>query len=506
MDRTPVLQMLHITKRFPGVVANENVNLTLYPGEVHALLGENGAGKSTLLNILAGIYFPNEGEIRYNGVHVDINSPQAAVRLGIGMVHQHFKLVQTLSVAENIALYAGTCGKILNREKMEQDVARLAAQFHLDVEPDAQVEQLSIGEQQRVEILKLLASGANVLVLDEPTAVLTPQESTRLFVSLREMAQQGKAVLVITHKLSEVMRFADRVSVLRGGKSIGERLLSETNLEELTELMVGRRLMPVQAAARHTAGQTLLRLQDVCAYNDRGVARLKHVSLELRAGQILGIAGVSGNGQRELCEVIAGLRRYTSGSMEMAGQTLTRWNAAAAIDHGIAYIPDDRIDTGLASHLNAMDNLILKDFKKPCSSRFGILRRGRIKKRTQEVTEQYDVRSAGIEYPVANMSGGNIQKLLVAREVLLEPKVILASYPTHGLDIGAADSVHKILLQACEKGCAVLLISEDLDELFALADRLAVLYDGKIVGELSAEQASAEAVGRMMLGGADEQR
>ena len=502
MNKEPTLEMLHITKRFPGVVANEDVSLSLYPGEVHALLGENGAGKSTLINILAGIYFPNEGEIRYQGHRVEIGSPQAAVRLGIGMVHQHFKLVETLTAAENIALYSGACGRFLNHKKLENTVDALARQYHIDIAPGATIEQLSIGEQQRVEILKLLASGAQVLILDEPTAVLTPQESTNLFGSLREMAQQGKAVLVITHKLSEVMQFADRISVLRGGKFVGERLRRETDMDELTELMVGRRMAAPNVQKPSGKGETVLSLRGVYAKNDRGVERLKDISLQLKAGEILGIAGVSGNGQRELCEIIAGMRKCTRGAIEMGGRVMEKWSAADAIEKGVAYIPDDRIGTGLASHLSAVDNLILKDHRKPRNSRLGILKSGKIRKRAAQAVSDFDVRSVGIDAPVANMSGGNIQKLLVAREVLLDPKVIVASYPTHGLDIGAADSVHQMLLNECEKGKAVLMISEDLEELFALCSRIAVLYDGRIVDEFALGETAVpiEDVGRMMLG------
>ena len=503
----PVLEMRKITKRFPGIIANQDVDLRLYPGEVHALCGENGAGKSTLMNILTGIYFPNEGDIIFNGNCVEIDSPHTAVKLGIGMVHQHFKLVDTLSVADNIALYSKACGLFLNKKRMEEKVEDISKRFHLSVNPSAIVGDLSIGEQQRVEILKLLASGAEILILDEPTAVLTPQESDVLFESLKKMAKEGKSILVITHKLSEVMKSADRVTILRGGRSVGEMLLSDTNAESLAEMMVGHHVEHGERGrGRKISDDNVLEIKDVSLKDDRGIFLLKSISLNLRRSEVLGIAGVSGNGQKELCEILAGMKKPSKGTITINGKELGKWNTRKAIDSGVAYIPDDRIGVALAGHLDAMDNMIMKDFMSKENSNHGILNKKAIRNKTEKAFEEYDVRSAGIEYPVAFMSGGNIQKLLIAREVMLNPSIIIASYPTHGLDIGATESVHRILLSECEKGKSVLYVSEDLDELFEVSDRIAVMYDGKIVGVVSSDKSSIEEVGSMMLGNSQERK
>lgn len=501
MERQPLWEMRGITKRFPGVIANENVDLTLYPGEVHALLGENGAGKSTLMNILTGIYFPNEGTIRYKGHLVSLDSPRKAVSLGIGMVHQHFKLVEPMTVAENICLYAGKCGFILNQKRMNAQVRAYAERFQLAVEPSASIQQLSIGEQQRVEILKLLVSGSELLILDEPTAVLTPQEADALFAALRKMAQEGKSVLLITHKLGEVMRAADRITVLRGGKSIATMPLAETTQEELTALMVGRRLETVVRAADSVPEErVVLKLEHVCAANDRNLPALREVDLDLHAGEIVGVAGVSGNGQRELAEVLAGMRKVTGGRVILEETDVTGQSPRQAMERGIAYIPEDRLGVGLVGQMDLTENYILKNFSKPQSSRHGILRQKAIDQQTKEAVEAYQIKNAGIHTPAGLMSGGNLQKLLVAREVAEDPKVIIAAYPVHGLDVGAINSIHEILLEERRKGKAILLISEDLEELFALSDRIAVLYSGRLFEPLPIEQATVDVIGRRMVG------
>lgn len=501
MEKQPLLEMCGITKRFPGVIANENVNLTLYPSEVHALLGENGAGKSTLMNILTGIYFPNEGTIRYKGHTVSLDSPRKAVNLGIGMVHQHFKLIEPMTVAENICLYAGKCGFLLNKKQMNTQVKEYAQRFHLEVEPSATIQQLSIGEQQRVEILKLLVSGAELLILDEPTAVLTPQEADALFVALRQMAQEGKSVLIITHKLGEVMRVADRITVLRGGKSIATMPLAETTQEELTVLMVGHQLETAERVPNDRPGNhVVMKMSDVCAMNDRNLPALRNVDLELHAGEIVGIAGVSGNGQRELAETLAGMRKVTAGRLILEERDVTGQNPRQAIDNGIAYIPEDRLGVGLVGKMDLAENYILKNFSKPQSSRWGILRKKSINQQTQEAVDTYQIKNAGIHTPAGLMSGGNLQKLLVGREVAEDPKIIIAAYPVHGLDVGAINSIHKILLEERQKGKAILLISEDIDELFALSDRIAVLYSGKLSAPIPIEQATVDNIGLLMVG------
>lgn len=507
MEKLPLWEMQGITKRFPGVIANENVDLTLYPGEIHALLGENGAGKSTLMNILTGIYFPNEGMIRYKGQNVSLDSPRKAVAYGIGMVHQHFKLVDTMTVAENICLYAGKCGFFLNQKRMNDQVRACAERFQLAVEPSAAIHQLSIGEQQRVEILKLLISGAELLILDEPTAVLTPQESDALFVALRKMAQEGKSVLLITHKLGEVMRAADRITVLRGGKSIATMPLAQTTQEEMTELMVGRQLETVTRSADSSPeDRVLLKLENVCAVNDRNMPALQNVNLELHAGEIVGIAGVSGNGQRELAEVLAGMRKITTGRMLLEQTNVTGQTTNQAMERGIAYIPEDRLGVGLIGQMDLTENYILKSFSKSRFSSHGVMRKKAIEQQTKEAVDKYQIKNAGIHTPAGLMSGGNLQKLLVAREVAENPQIIIAAYPVHGLDVGAINSIHEILLEERRKGKAILLISEDLEELFALSDRIAVLYSGELFEPIPVEQATVNEIGRRMVGqkGGDE--
>ncbi|MGN1190162.1 MAG: ABC transporter ATP-binding protein, partial [Candidatus Ornithospirochaeta sp.] len=393
------------------------------------------------------------------------------------------------------------------QKRMEADVTDISNRFHLDVNPSAVVGELSIGEQQRVEILKLLASGAKILILDEPTAVLTPQESEALFKSLKDMAKEGKSILVITHKLSEVMKSADRITILRNGKSIREMLLEDTDIQSLTEMMVGHHVeRGERVSGRKISEENVLEIKDISLIDDRGVFLLKNINLNLMRSEVLGIAGVSGNGQKELCEIIAGIKNPSEGEMTINGKTLNRWNSRKAIESGIAYIPDDRIGVALAGHLDAMDNMIMKDFMSNENSKYGILKKKSIRNKTERTFTEYDVRSAGVDYPVAFMSGGNIQKLLIAREVQLNPSIIVASYPTHGLDIGATESVHRILLSESEKGKSVVYVSEDLDELFEVSDRIAVMYDGKIVGVVSSDESSIEEVGKMMLGNSQERK
>ena len=504
MEKGPLLEMRGITKRFPGVIANENVDLTLYSSEVHALLGENGAGKSTLMNILTGIYFPNEGTIRCKGRSVSLDSPRKAMELGIGMVHQHFKLVEPMTVAENVCLYAGKCGFLLNKKRMNAEVEEYARRFHLAVDPAATIQQLSIGEQQRVEILKLLVSGAEILILDEPSAVLTPQEADALFDALRQMAREGKSVLIITHKLGEVMQVADRITVLRGGRSVATMPLGQMNQEELTELMVGHQLETVKRTADQKPGSHIvMQMSGVSTSNDRNLPALQNVDLTLHSGEILGIAGVSGNGQRELAEVLAGLRKVTAGQLQLEGRDVTGQNPRQAIASGIAYIPEDRLGVGLVGKMDLTENFILKNFMKPQSSRYGILRKASINRQTQEAVDTYQIKTAGIHTAAGLMSGGNLQKLLVGREVAANPKVILAAYPVHGLDVRAINSIHKILLEERRKGKAILLISEDIDELFALSDRIAVLYSGQLSAAIPIEEATVEKIGLLMVGRKD---
>lgn len=498
---SPLLEMRGITKSFPGVVANDNINLLIYPGEVHALLGENGAGKSTLMSILTGLYRPDQGEILFKGAKVELKSPKDAVNRGIGMVHQHFRLVYPHTVTENVILGLKNTGLFLNLPKLHQEVAAFSAAYGLKVDPTARVWQLSVGERQRVEIMKLLYRGAEVLILDEPTAVLTPQEVVELFTTLNKMAAGGKAVIVITHKLNEVMEVADRITVLRGGKAVATMLKKDTCKEELIKLMVGREIATERNTDRRTSEQKVLEIESINALNDKGLAALRDFSIEVHAGEILGIAGVAGNGQRELAEVIAGLRPVLSGTIKINGQEVTNCTPDKVIESGVALIPEDRLGMGLVPNLNLVQNLILKSFKTKEYSKRGFLNHRYARENALKLVEIFEIKTAGIFRPVKLMSGGNQQKLLLAREISKSPNVMIASYPARGLDISATETVHKILLEQKRQGTAILLISEDLDEILSLSDRIAVMFDGRVMGILESGQANYEEIGLLMLGG-----
>ncbi|MEL7608677.1 MAG: ABC transporter ATP-binding protein [Bacillota bacterium] len=497
----PVLEMKAITKRFPGVIANNKVDLTLYPGEIHALLGENGAGKSTLMNVLTGIYASNEGTIFLNGKEVCIDRPKAAVDLGIGMVHQHFKLVDTLSVAKNIYLASGKSRFFLSEREMERIVRERSEEYNLSVDPKALVWQLSVGEQQRVEIVKLLFCGAELLILDEPTAVLTPQEAAALFKTLRKMAQAGKSILFITHKLFEVMTYADRITVLRNGKSVGTMRVEETSQQELIRLMVGRDVMGVTyERTKPEEPAPVLTLHGVHAYGDKNTMALNGINLCVYKGEILGIAGVAGNGQRELCEVIVGLKKAAGGSVVLNDEDVTNRSAKYILDKGVAFVPEDRMGMGLVASLNMMDNAILRDCGSPKNSRRGMLRKKEILAGTQEMVTRHEIKNSGLFRPISLMSGGNLQKLLLAREISGNPRVIVAAYPVHGVDVGATEAIHRILLKQRAEGTAILLISEDLEELYALSDRVGVLFEGRIVDTVDIADFTYEGIGKLMVG------
>ena len=499
--KQPVIEMRGITKRFGDVVANEKVNLSLYPGEIHALLGENGAGKSTLMNILTGIYRPNSGEIYFKGKKVSIKSPKQAVDMGIGMVHQHFRLIPPLSVAENVFLYMPDCKNILRQKEMEEAITACSREFHLDVDASAKVWQLSVGEQQRVEIIKLLYRGADILILDEPSAVLTSQEAEEMFKVLRGMADSGKSVIIISHKMNEVMQNADRITVLKGGKVEDTMEAGDATVERLTRAVVGdREFVPHMRENHRTSEKIILSVEGLSVKNDKGLTAVNDVSLTIRAGEILGIAGVAGNGQKELTEAVAGLRKVQAGRITVNGEDVTRMSIRKHIDKGVSFIPEDRLSMGLVPALDLTENIILKHFGwKKFSSR-GILKRKEIEKATREYIEKYEIKTAGIHSLVGLMSGGNQQKLLVAREVNQEPSLLVASYPVRGLDIGATEAIHRILLEESRKGTAILLISEELDELFQLADRIGVMCDGNMMAILDREQADYDTIGKLMSG------
>jgi len=503
----PAVSMRGITKRFPGVVANDGVDFEAAVGEVHALLGENGAGKSTLSNILTGLYRPDEGEISLGGRRVQFHAPRDALDAGIFMVHQHFRLVEPFTVAENVVLgdHRGegrTFG--LRRRAIERRVRAVATSYGMDVDPRARVWQLSLGEQQRVEIVKALYRDANILILDEPTAVLTPQEADVLFTTLRAMAQMGRTVIFISHKLHEVKAVADRVTILRGGRTVATVSTGDATPRSLASLMVGRELAEGRPVAEpRQAAETILETRDLCADGDRGDAALKDVSLAARAGEIVAIAGVAGNGQRELAETIAGLRRPTAGRVSVAGRSVRPGDPRAASAAGVAYVPEDRLGTGLAPSLSIASNLALKSYRGPSSSRGPLLRLRTIRDRAVELIHRYRIAAPGPDAQARQLSGGNLQKVVLAREFAAEPRVIVAAAPTRGLDVGAIETVHSYLRDAAAGGAAVLLISEDLDEILLLADRIAVMYEGAVLGEFEAADADVEEIGLLMAGGHD---
>ncbi len=494
-----------IVKRFPGVVANDGVDFEAAAGEVHALLGENGAGKSTLSNILTGLYRPDAGEIWLYGAPVRLEAPRDALERGICMVHQHFRLVEPFTVAENVVLgdHRGE-GKAfrLRPRAIERRVAELGERYGLRVDPRARIWQLSLGEQQRVEILKALYRDARILILDEPTAVLTPQEAAVLFVTLREMAAEGRTVIFISHKLHEVKAVADRVTVLRAGKNVATVQASEATPRSLASLMVGREvsLDGATGTLRRPVGEPVLELADVWADGDRGVPAVRGVSLRVRAGELVAIAGVAGNGQRELAETIVGIRAQTRGSVRVGGREL-RGDPRAAMSAGVAYVPEDRLGTGVAPSLSIAANLALRSYREPPASRGPLLRLRAIRERAVELIRRYAIAAPGPQAPARLLSGGNLQKVVLAREFSGRPKLLVAASPTRGLDVGAIETVHAYLRDAAADGVGVLLISEDLDEILALADRIAVLYEGAIVAETARADASVEEIGLAMAGG-----
>ena len=499
--REPILEMKGITKTFGSVTANENVDLTLYPGEIHALLGENGAGKSTLMNVLNGIYRPNSGEILHKGKKVTIRSPKHAVDMGIGMVHQHFRLIPTLTAAENVFLYMPKCNLVLKKKEMEEQIRKWSEEFHLEVEPSALIWQLSVGEQQRVEIVKLLSRGAEILILDEPSAVLTAQEANEMFRVLRSMADSGKSVVVISHKMNEVMEFADRITVLKGGKVEDTMVAADATVERLTRAVVGEReLKPHKNEGGSRQENVVLDVKDLSVKNDRELMAVKNLSIQIHAGEIFGIAGVAGNGQKELAEAIAGLRKAETGAIVLNGEDVTGQNAKARIKKRIGFIPEDRLSMGLVPGMTMEENRILKEFDTDRFSKHHILKRKVIKETVQDEISRYEIKTAGEKSPVSLMSGGNQQKLLVAREIGGDPALLIAVYPSRGLDIGAAEAIHEILLEQCKKGVAVLLVSEELDELFQMADRIGVLCSGELMATLEKKEADYDTIGRLMSG------
>jgi len=502
------VELRNITKRFPGVVANDGVDFEAAEGEVHALLGENGAGKSTLSNILTGLYHPDDGQIFLYGKPVAFSAPREALDAGIGMVHQHFRLVPPFTVAENVILgdHRGEGKRFLVHPRhIERRVAELGERYRIAVDPRARIWQLSLGEQQRVEILKALYREAKILILDEPTAVLTPQEADSLFETVRVMADEGRTVIFISHKLHEVKAVSDRVTILRDGKTIATVDTASATPRSLASLMVGRDVQAVERVAREFGtGDPVLDVVDLRATGDRGDEALRGVTLTLCGGEIVGIAGVAGNGQRELAETITGMRAPTAGRVSVGGRPLRGGDAREAIAAGVAHVPEDRLHTGVAPSLSIASNLVLKSYRGGRVARGPLLRLRAIREHAVALIRRYDVRGGGPEVPARQLSGGNLQKVVLAREFDGAPRVLVVASPTRGLDVSAIETVHRYIRQAAGGGVGVLLISEDLDEIQALADRIAVMYEGSIVAEFEAGTATVEEIGLLMAGGARE--
>jgi len=502
VDRPVVLELRGITKRFPGIVANDDVSFDLRQGEVHALLGENGAGKSTLMNVVYGLYRPDEGEIRINGEPVEIGSTRAAIENGVGMVHQHFMLIPVMTVAENIVLATEPVrnGVLLDYAAAEKRVRELSTRFGLAVDPRATVEDITVGQQQRVEILKALYRGADILVLDEPTAVLTPQEAQELFTILRTLTEQGKSIIFISHKLNEVLEIADRITVLRRGKKVETLSAAGATEEQLARLMVGREVLLRVEKGASVATDPLLRVEGLHVLDDRGIEKVRNLSLQVRGGEIVGVAGVDGNGQTELIDAIAGLRQPSAGRILVGDEDVTDGSCRECLDAGLGHIPEDRQRRGLVLDFSLAENVALHNYDSPPASRFGWLFPNRLVARAGKLLQEFDVRGGGPLTLARGLSGGNQQKVVLAREIDRNPKVLIAAQPTRGLDVGAIEFVHRRLVEERDEGRGVLLVSLELDEILSLSDRILVMYEGAIAGEF-APGVSEEELGVAMTGG-----
>lgn len=500
MDTLNILEMRKITKRFPNVTANKGVNFAVKPGEVHALLGENGAGKTTLMNILYGLYEQDAGEIYVKGHKVRIQSPKDAIALGIGMVHQHFMLVPPLTVTENVILGLSTNLAPLDLKQAEDKVQELSNKYNFQIDAKTRVKDLSVGAQQRVELIKALYRGADILILDEPTAVLTPLEVQELFAILRQFVASGKSVVFISHKLGEVMQISDRVTVLRSGELVDVVATSGITKEELAAMMVGRKITMEYEKTPVGGTTAMLELKEVHARGDLPASSLKGLSLDIKPGEVVGIAGVDGNGQRELAEVIMGLRPLAQGAIFFNGQNITQIATRNRMELGMAHIPEDRLKQGLVLDFTVAENLALDTYDKPPFTVRGVFYQNKLEEIGNKLVQEFDVRPARADALAKNFSGGNQQKIVLAREFSREPKFILAMQPTRGLDIGATEFVHRRLLAEKGKGAAVLLISADLDEVLLVADRVLVIYEGQIMGEFVPGQISLPEIGLMMGG------
>jgi simple sugar transport system ATP-binding protein len=505
MAEPPVLELRKMTKQFPGVLANDAVDFDLRRGEVHALLGENGAGKSTLMNIVYGLYRHDAGDILVHGKPIAIDSPKAAIEHGIGMVHQHFMLIPVMTVAENIVLATEprAAGVLLDYDAARRRVAELSQRFGLAVDPDAKVGSITVGQQQRVEILKALYRGAEILILDEPTAVLTPQEAKELFEIIRSLQGQGKSIIFITHKLNEVLVIADRITVLRRGKRVDTIDAAGATEASLARMMVGREVLLRVDKKPAVPGDPLLEVQDLWVEDDRGLEAVKGVSFLVRAGEIVGLAGVDANGQTELIDALTGLHRTRSGRILVAGREHRGAGAREMLDAGVGHIPEDRHRRGLVLDFTLAENIALHDYGQPPDSKWGWLFPSRMIARARKLLQEFDVRGGTPQTPARALSGGNQQKLVIAREVDRDPRVLVAAQPTRGLDVGAIEFVHRRLVEERDEGRAVLLVSLELEEILSLADRILVIYEGRIVGEFP-PTATEEELGFAMTGGRQE--
>jgi general nucleoside transport system ATP-binding protein len=497
----PVLEVRNITKRFPGVLANDRISFTLEAGEIHAFLGENGAGKSTLMNILYGLYDPDEGEILVNDKPVTIKGPNDAIALGLGMVHQHFMLVPTLTVAENVMLGTEiTNGPFLDEKTANKRIGELSERYGLAVPPDAMVLDLPVGVQQRVEIIKTLYRGADILILDEPTAVLTPQEADDLFATIHSLVERGKSVIFISHKLKEVLKIADRITVLRRGRVAGTARPEESTEESLASLMVGRDVELTVHKEEKTPGGAALQVEDLVVLDDRRSVAVDSLSLEVREGEVLGIAGVQGNGQTELVEALTGLRGIVSGTVRIGGHDVTGATPRRILETGVAHIPEDRHRHGLVLTYPISDNTVLSTYYKPPFANGIVIDDEKIDNNARKLVREYDVRTPGIEVAAGKLSGGNQQKVVVAREFSRPIRLLIASQPTRGLDVGSIEFIHANIVSKRDEGVGVLLVSAELDEILALSDRIAVMFKGKLLATLDAKEATREGLGLLMAG------
>lgn len=498
-----VIEMLNIRKEFGTFVANDNITLQLRKGEIHALLGENGAGKSTLMNVLFGLYQPEGGEIRVHGKKVDIENPNIANELGIGMVHQHFMLVEKFTVTENIVLgLEPKSGITIDRATARKKVMEISEQYGLRIDPDAKIEDISVGMQQRVEILKTLYRGADILIFDEPTAVLTPQEIQELIQIMKRLIAEGKSIILITHKLKEIMQVADRCTVIRRGRYIGTVEVDETvNEDSLAEMMVGREVNFDAEYSKADPQQVVLDVQNLVVKDSRGLKVVEGLDLQIRAGEVLGIAGIDGNGQTELIEAISGLKKPESGKVILNGKDVTGYTPRKMTEAGIGHIPQDRHKHGLVLDYSIRDNMVLQTYYKEPFSKRGLMNYKAVAEKAKALIEKFDVRTPSIDVPARALSGGNQQKAIIAREVDRSPDLLIAAQPTRGLDVGAIEFIHEQLIKEREKGRAVLLISFELDEILHVSDRIAVLYEGKIVGIRDPKETTEQELGFLMAGG-----